>query len=182
MSSGLLEGTGSIVSSGHLITKSMFPPHILPTVSVITTMINFLLSLPLLFIFMFVAGTEFHWTLVLLPLVIVAQVVLLLGLSMALSALNVYFRDVQHLVGNFLTLLFFLCPILYPVTQVPEKLRFTIYYNPFALLTVFYQNVIIDGVFPAFGGIIYFLGIVVVTLYLGGRIFREYRESFAELL
>jgi len=50
-SSSLSESTSSIVSSGHLITKSMFPAHILPTVSVITNLINFILSLPLLFIF-----------------------------------------------------------------------------------------------------------------------------------
>ncbi|RMG39453.1 MAG: ABC transporter permease, partial [Candidatus Dadabacteria bacterium] len=120
LSSGLVEGTNAIVSSGHLITKSMFPAQILPVVAVLTSLVHFLLSLPLLLIFMFVFGVSIKWTLLLLPLVIALQTFLLIGSSLLLGSLNVYYRDIQHILNNLLTFLFFLCPIIYPASVVPE--------------------------------------------------------------
>ncbi len=182
VTSGLLEGTASVVSSGHLITKSMFPAHLLPAVSVLTNMINFLLSLPLLFLFMAVAGMEFHLTLLALPGVVTLQFLFLLGAVLALSSLNVYFRDIQHILGNVLTLLFFLCPILYPPTSVPESFKFTLEYNPLALFTLFYHNLVIEGVFPSFQSVGVLCAFVMCALLLGSFIYRRFHESFAELL
>lgn len=181
-STALLEGTSSIVSSGHLITKSMFPPQILPAVAALTNMINFLLSLPLLFVFMIFYGLEFHLSLLALPIVILVQLVFIFGLSLIFSALNVYFRDVQHLLGNALTFLFFLCPILYPATTVPEAFRFTLDLNPLAVMTIFYQELILDGVLPSLSVSAYLLGIVGITLIVGNMVFESNRENFAELL
>lgn len=182
VTSGLLEGTASVVSSGHLITKSMFPAHLLPAVSVITNLVNFLLSLPLLFIFMWAAGMEFHLTLLLLPLLFLLQFLFLHGLAVALSSLNVYFRDVQHILGNLLTLAFFLCPILYPPTSVPERFRFTLEYNPLALFTTFYHNLILDGVLPSLEAFSVLVGFVLIASVIGNFIYTRYHESFAELL
>ena len=182
VSSGIIEGTSSIVSSGHLITKSMFPAHILPTVACLTTMINFLLSLPLLFIFMLVVGMPFHLSLVALPLLILAQLLMLLGLSFALSALNVQFRDIQHLIANLLTLLFFLCPIIYPASSVPERFRFTLTLNPLALLTTMYHQLVIDGVWPSMVSVTILGCAALISLIIGNLIYNHYRESFAELL
>ena len=181
-SSGLIEGVASIVSSGHLITKSMFPAHILPTVALLTTMINFLLSLPLLFIFMLLFGVQFHATLLLLPLLIVAQFLLLHGMVLAFSALNVHFRDTQHIIANFLTFIFFLCPIVYPSSVVPERLKFTMDLNPVALLTQFYHGVILEGVLPEAWPAFYFTLLVLLSLLVGNMVYCYYRESFAELL
>lgn len=181
-SSGLIEGVTSIVSSGHLITKSMFPAHILPVVSTITSLIHFLLSLPLLFIFMLVTGAHLHISLLALPLIIVVQFVLLFGLTLSLSAINVRFRDTQHLVGNLLTFLFFLCPIIYPVSVVPERFRFTLELNPLALITEFYHLVIIEGHLPSLWSVSYVLLLSLLALLIGNAVYNAYRETFAELL
>ena len=181
-SSALMEGTTSIVHSGHLITKSMFPAQLLPVVSVITTMVNFVLSLPVLFIFMLAAGVEMHATLAALPLLIVLQFLFLCGWTLMLSALNVLFRDVQHILGNLLTFLFFLCPIVYPAAIVPEQFRFTLLLNPFALLTQCYQQIILDGVLPSALNLGYLFAFTGLLLVLGNVVFSGHRESFAELL
>jgi len=179
---GLLEGTCSISGSGHLITKSMFPAQVLPAVAVLTNMVNFLLSLPLLVIFMLASGAELHLTLLFLPLVIFGQMLMLFGLSLGLSAINVHFRDVQHILGNLLTFLFFLCPILYPLKVVPERFRFTLEYNPLAQLTLFYQDLILEGTLPQTWSVLYFVIFMLVSLWVGNKVFVHYRESFAELL
>ena len=182
ISSGLLEGATSVVSSGHLITKSMFPAQVLPAVAVLTSMINYLLSLPLLFIIMLCSGVSIPATIILLPVLCILQALLLFGLSLILAALNVYYRDVQHIVGNFLTFAFFLCPILYPRSVVPERFRFTLDLNPLALLTESYQLVLLDGVYPSLWTFVYITIWVAIGLWSGAYVFRQYRERFAEAL
>ncbi len=182
LSSGLIEGTSSIAGSGHLITKSMFPAHVLPLVSVLVNFVNLLLSLPLLFIFMWVAGLEFHWTLALLPFVLIAQMLLLYGAALLLGSLNVYYRDVQHLLGNILTFVFFLCPIIYPAEAVPAALKFTLLLNPAALLTTFYHCLILEGTLPALSAVSYLVVCVLIVLILGNLVYERYKESFAEAL
>lgn len=182
LQSALIEGTSSISSSGSLITKSMFPALVLPTVSLLTSMIHFLLSLPLLLVIMFALKVNFHWTLLLLPLVCGIQFVLLLGIILISSSLNVFYRDVQHLIANLLTFMFFLCPILYPITAVPERFRFTLELNPLATLTVLYHNVIIDGVVPSFESVVVLSAVALLTLWGGTVVYNRNRESFAEAL
>jgi len=182
VSSAIIEGTSSIASSGHLITKSMFPAHLLPTVAVLTTMINFIISLPLLFVFMLFMGVHIPLTVLFLPVIFVVQLLFLQGISLALSSLNVQFRDVQHIVANLLTFLFFLSPILYPPEVVPDALRFTLDYNPLAVFTICYHNLILDGVLPSVWSMLFLLASVVVSLLAGTLIFNRYREGFAELL
>lgn len=182
VAAALSEGTGSIVGSGHLITKSMFPPQVLPVVAVSTSMINFLLSLPLLLIFMIATDMPLHPTLALLPFVVVGQFALLLGLAAALGALNVRFRDVQHLVANLLSFLFFLSPIVYPAEVVPERFKPLIQLNPLALLTTFYHQIILEGAVPDVTLVVYFGATTGLVLILGTMIFNASRETFAELL
>lgn len=182
LSSGLLEGTSAIVSSGHLITKSMFPAHVLPLVSVLTSMVNFLLSLPLLFIFMFAAGLPFHATLLLLPVCVCIQLVFIFGLSLAFGSINVQFRDVQHILGNFLTFLFFLCPIVYSAATVPKAFRFTLQINPFASLLMMYHSLIMDGVVPPLEDFAYVGAWALLSLLVGNMLYNRYRDGFAELL
>jgi lipopolysaccharide transport system permease protein len=181
-SSALMEGATSIVSGGHLITKSMFPAQLLPVVSVLTTMVNFILSIPLLILFMFLSGVPLHSTFLLLPVVILLQFLLLVGAGLALSALNVLFRDVQHIVGNLLSLLFFLCPIVYPESVVPAHFKFSLDLNPLALLTQVYHQIILNGALPTLTQALYLGGWTALVLLVGNLIFIRYRESFAELL
>lgn len=181
-SSGLIEGVVSLVSSGHLITKSMFPPHVLPTVAILTGMFNFIFSLPMLAVFMLFLGQTFHPALLALPFLILLQALFMHGLVLGLSSINVIYRDTQHIVSNLLTFVFFLCPIIYPVTSVPERFRFTFTLNPLALLTGFYQNLIMEGRLPASGELLYFTVWTLLAMLAGNMLYSRYRESFAELL
>lgn len=180
--SGLSEEASSIVASGHLITKSMFPAHLLPVVAVITTMVHFLLSLPLLFIFMWAAGLPLHPTLIALPALIFVQFLFLVGIGLALSSLNVLYRDVQHILGNLLTFLFFLCPIVYPATNVPPRYRFSLDLNPIAQFTTFYHDLILEGVWPQLDAVLYVTACSLLMVIVGNLVFDRYRETFAELL
>ncbi|MBI5815416.1 MAG: ABC transporter permease [Nitrospinae bacterium] len=179
-STSLLDGVNSIVSAGSLITKSMFPAEILPMVKILSNLMNYVFSLPLLFIFMAIYGVPVKWTILWLPVIMIAQLLFTVGLVYLLSSVNVRFRDTQHILGNFVTFWFFLCPILYPISQTPQEWRFVFYLNPMALLSVCYQDIFINGNAPdpLFFAIPALTG-AVITL-IGFYQFDRYKETFAE--
>ncbi len=181
-SSGLLEATSSISGGGSLVTKAMFPAHILPVVSVLTNLANFLFAIPLLFLFMLAVGKSVEPSLLFLPLVIFIELIFLAGLSLAVSALNVHYRDIQHILGNLMTLWFFLCPIVYPASNVPEKFRFTLLLNPVAVFTEMYQGMFINGVSPQPEKLLLSACVAGIAWIAGCLVFNRYRESFAELV
>lgn len=181
-SSALAEGTASIAGSGHLITKSMFPAHILPLVSVLSTMVNFLFSLPVLFIFMLAEGVTIPLTVLLAPVLMLLHALFLHGIVLALSALNVFYRDIQHLVGSLLTFLFFLCPIVYPASVVPPAFKFLVVLNPLALLTEMYRDLFFRGIVPSIGSFAVLTLWVTLSWLIGVQIQDGCRERFAEAL
>lgn len=180
--SALSEGTSAIAGSGHLITKSMFPAHVLPFVSVASTLVNFVLALPVLALFILAAGLTIPVTWCALPLVVLVHGVLLFGLVLGLSALNVFFRDVQHIVSNLLTFLFFLCPVVYPASVVPDRFKFLLTCNPFALLTTMYQGILIHGELPTVESMVFLISISALIALVGAMIHDLFRERFAEAL
>ena len=178
--SSLSDGATAVVSSGSLITKSMFPAEVLPMVKILSNLMNYIFSLPLLFIFMAAYGVPLHLSILWLPVVMAAQLVMTLGMVYFLSALNVRFRDTQHVLGNLLTLWFFLTPVLYSIKNAPEDYRHLLFLNPMTVLAVSYQDIFIYGKAP---NITYLLALgltgVVVTL-IGFRQFEIGKDMFAE--
>lgn len=179
-SSSLIEGTSSIVLGGNLITKSMFPAEVLPMVSVITNLINYLLGLPMLFLFIILFKVKIGMSLFAFPIVVFIQFFFTYGLVLGCSSLNVHFRDVQHLIANFITLWFFLCPIIYPVSQIPERFRFTLYANPMAVITMAYNDIFFYHRFPNWKALALVLIVSLFVYIVGNNIFEKYRDTFAE--
>lgn len=182
-SSSLADGTNAIVGGSSLVTKSLFPTEILPVVVVLSNMVNFALSIPLLALAGWAYGVSFSplaW-LWLVP-VMVLQCVFTLGLVLSLAALNVHYRDVQHVVANLLLLWFFLTPIVYPASQVPERLHLLLWANPVALFTEIYRDIFVTPAWPnleAFGVLTIY---ALVSILVGAKIFDGYRDTFPELV
>lgn len=179
-SSSLSDGVNSIVGSSSLITKSMFPAEILPMVKIISNMMNYIFSLPLLFFFMILYKVHIGASILWLPVVACAQFLLTTGLVYFLASANVKYRDTQHVLSNFLVLWFFLCPIIYPISQTPEEWRFTFYLNPMAVLTIEYQKIFLNGGAPdpLVIGLLTLFGIILTVL--GFHQFERSKETFAE--
>jgi ABC-type polysaccharide/polyol phosphate export permease len=161
----------------------LFPTEILPVVVVLSNMVNFALSIPLLALAGWAYGVSFSplaW-LWLVP-VMVLQCVFTLGLVLSLAALNVHYRDVQHVVANLLLLWFFLTPIVYPASQVPERLHLLLWANPVALFTEIYRDIFVTPAWPnleAFGVLTIY---ALVSILVGAKIFDGYRDTFPELV
>ncbi len=188
--SSLGHATGVIVGSGGLVKRILFPAEILPLVSVLANLVNLLLSLPLLFLFLLLFGVRPGPALLFLPLLLALQLLLTTGLALPLAALNVHLRDVEQILSNLLVLLFFLSPILYPVSAVPATVRIgervtvplrPLYFlNPVAGLIQGYQNVLFFGREPHWIHLGVVAACAAVALWGGYRVFDRLRDSLAE--
>lgn len=180
-SSSIMHGAASIREGGHLIKKVVFPAEILPLVAVLSNMINFLLSLPILFIFLLIFRITLTPYLLLFPLIMIIQFILTTGIALFLSAVNVHLKDVEQILNNLLMLLFFLTPIIYPVSFIPEKYRqFFMILNPAFPLITSYQDILFNGRFPNLGWLGYLAIISIIIFFLGYTVFNRFRDSFAE--
>lgn len=112
------QGMSAIVSSGGLIRKINFPKYIIVISGTISALINFLLNLIVVFIFMIINGVEIHWSILLLPFIVIELYVFSLAIAFLLSAMYVKFRDVSHIWEIILQGAFYATPILYPISTV----------------------------------------------------------------
>jgi lipopolysaccharide transport system permease protein len=181
-SSSLLESCTSLTASGGLLRKVMFPAEILPVVTVFTGLVNFLFGLVIFAAFSIYAGVPILTPdLVWLPLIVLVQLVLTLGLALLLSALAVHFRDIRDLLGSLMTLWFFATPVIYPYTQAPERFRPVLDLNPFTHLAVAYQDVLyLEGPYRPGGRLAVTAAVGLVALVVGYAVFDRLRETFAE--
>lgn len=179
-SSSLGHATGVIVGGGGLVKRVLFPAEILPIVSVFSNLINLILSLPLLFFFLFLFSIPLRPVVLWLPLLVAVQLCFTVGLALALSALNVHLRDVEQILANLLVLWFFLSPILYPVSQVPARFRFLYFLNPMAGLIQGYQNILFHGTSPHWIYLGFVAAVALVTLWVGYGVFDRLRDTLAE--
>ena len=199
-SSSLNESTNSLVAGGNLIKKVLFPAEVLPIVTVLTNMVQFLLALPILagFLIYFanvgVAGPDgvigppkvaLHAAeLIWLPFVVVVQLLLTTGLALVLAALTVHFRDIRDILSHLLMFWFFATPIIYPMFSLPDRLRTWLDLNPFAHLAISYQEILFHPE-NAFGHKWWLLalGVVSIAVFLAGYwLFDRLRDSLAEAI
>ncbi len=181
-SSSLSEASGSLISGGNLIKKVLFPAEILPIVSVLANLVNYLLGL-LILVPCLIYFRRFHVSFDLLwfPVTVIVQLVFTTGLALMLAALSVHFRDIRDLLANVLMLWFFATPIIYPYFQEnvrPYKLLFDL--NPFTHLAISYQEALFYGPVGHWKWLLA-LGAASGVLFLAGYwLFDRLRDSFAE--
>ncbi len=181
-SSSLLESSSTLLSGGNLIKKVLFPAEVLPIVTVLANMAHFFLGLPILVGFLVyyrrpLDPVELLW----FPVVVAVQLVLTTGLALLLSALTVHFRDLKDLLGNLLTLWFFATPIIYPISQAPDYMRWAMNLNPMTHLAISYQEVLFYvGPHGHWRWLMSLAALAVFVFLLGYFVFDRLRDSFAE--
>lgn len=180
--SSLLLGTTVISDNRSLIRRPGFPAAILPAVTVVTSLIHYLLALPVMLVFAFISGVQPAPALLAFPVIIAVQFLFTLGLTYLLASLHVTFRDLQHLLGIILTLLFYLTPVFYSTQNVPPQYHAQYQANPVAHLLEAARRVLLDGQWPDWGALL-LLGIGGAALLSGSLVlFIRSSERFAEEL
>jgi homopolymeric O-antigen transport system permease protein len=182
--------TTSFVQGANLISKVYFPIEALPIASVIAQFVNFLISMVLLVAVLLglhvVTGSPpIGASLVLLPVILVAQLVFVTGLAMFVATVTVYMRDLEHLVTIGLTALFYLSPVLYPLDATglgprAQQLIQVVKFNPLAWYLSSFQSVLFYGRWP--DPVLFTLMLVAAPIALVGGylVFARFRRRLPE--
>jgi len=178
-SSSLLESSSVLIAGGNLIKKVLFPAEVLPTVTVLANLVNFLLGMPILLAFLAWEG-RLSATLLLLPIPIFVQLVLTLGCALFLSALTVHFRDMGNILAHVLQLWFFATPILYDVEILGGTVRQLMRLNPMGHVIISYQQMLLFGHFDHWRGLAGALVAGIVALAVGAFVFDRLRDTLSE--
>lgn len=195
----VVNGARSIIDNANLIKKVFFPREVLPLVSVFSSLVNLLLSLPMLLLVMAIVQwleigrLNFAWTFLYLPILLIIQTIFLAGVALFASALAVFFRDTVHLLGVLVQFWFFLTPVVYALDSAIGPLaRVMRWVNPMASLIEFYREVLYGRAvpvgliptpgLPALDSVLRVLLTAVVTLAIGYWFFQRRSGDFGEAL
>lgn len=132
----------------NLLKKLSFPRLCLPVTVVANASLNFAIVFALFTVFLVITGNFPGWAYLGLLPVLAIQIAFAIGLGISLGVLNVFFRDVGQFFGIFLQFWFWLTPIVYPASILPESMRPMMAYNPMATLTAAYQTILVTGQWP----------------------------------
>jgi lipopolysaccharide transport system permease protein len=180
ISNGVGQAVTSIVDGRTYVGKTLLPPELLVLVPVLSNGVNFLITVALLFPVALALKVNPLWALLfLLPLVLI-ELLIVLGVSFLAATFNVFFRDLQQLIGYALMAVMFLTPIFYVRSVIPMHLQFLVKYSPFAALISGYQDVFYYGVPPDWRQMLFaaVFGILVLGIALG--CFNRYSDAFGE--
>lgn len=121
---------GVVTGNPSYVKKVIFPLEILPLSTVLSTLIFGLAWFALLLAGMFAFTHQIYWTTLLLPVTLIPLLLFTSGIAFFVASLGVYLRDVQQIIGVVTQILFFMTPIFYPISVVPQRLRWILEYNP----------------------------------------------------
>lgn len=173
----------SLIGNAALIKKTYFPRELLPAAAVGSGLVSHLIEMGLLTVALLGFG---NWrVLVFLPFVVLLTLtmgVFALGFGLMVSALNVYFRDIQHFLGILFLAWLYMTPIIYPLSLVPAKYAVILKFNPMTDAVLSYRAVMYSGTLPGWYELGYFMGWAVAFLVIGMFIFNRLANGIAEEL
>ncbi|MFC1514908.1 ABC transporter permease [Candidatus Omnitrophota bacterium] len=182
-SKGTTVGLSSLMDKKAILRSARLPKTAVVASSIVEVFTLFLIELLILGIFMFFSGVGFSKTFAFLPLIILIELLLIIGVSLTLSCLNVYFRDIAHIWNILLRFGFFLTPIFYPIPMFISQGKHGFYLlNPMTQIIIFARDALLLRKFPSlFNMFLVFVFAVCVTA-IGYTIFKKSEYSIVERL
>jgi ABC-type polysaccharide/polyol phosphate export permease len=180
---GVMSCIASLVSNSALIKKTYFPRELLPGAAVGAGLVSHMIEMGLLLVALMAFG---NWrAAAFLPFVVLLTLLMAifaLGFGLALSALNIYFRDVQHFVGILFLVWLYMTPIIYPLSVVPQQYQVILKLNPMTDAVLSYRAVMYSGTFPGVYELSYFAAWAIGALIVGLIVFNRLEAGIAEEL
>ena len=181
-SESLNKGINSIKGNSGLVQKVVFPLELLPFTNAITSLVDKFFGVGALLLILLVLEHRWHWTVVLLPLVVVVQLLFILGLTYLMAVAGTYVPDIAEVMRPIIRGMFFATPILWPTGRLPESLAWIVDYNPLAYLVESYRALILYGELPGLMSSVYFSLFATALFVVGFAIFVRLKPGFADQL
>ena|SRR5579863_4556344 len=171
-------GASSVLDNAPLIKRVPVPRYVFPIASVLSNCVHLLIQIGLLLalVIVFGRGVTIHW--LWLPLIWGLEILFVMGLALAFSAINVYVRDTRYVIESTNTVLFWLVPVFYSFALIPVRFRGLYQINPVAALVLMMRNVLLDGHAPLASTLVRLAVVSVVMFGVGLVIFRKLTDGF----
>lgn len=164
------------------VKKVVFPLEVLPWIIVISSVATFFMSMIVfLCLYVMLIGLPPATTL-LLPILLVPYVLIIIGISWFLASISVFLRDMRHAIGSIVTIIMFTGPVFYPVSAIPERYRWMMYFNPVTIPVEMSKDLLFARAVPAIGPWLTYLAVSVVIASLGYKWFMKTKKAFADVI
>lgn len=175
----ITSGTQSLINNRDLIKKVSFPRILIPISAVLAHTFTFLLAFGLLLLFVIISQ-GFNFQLIFLIPLIVLETVLVIALSLILSSLDIYYRDVSFILQAGILLWFYLTPIFYPISFVPKEMSFFYQLNPMVGIITSYQSILLNKNFILDNSLFVTLVETLILIIIGIIVFSRRSKYFAD--
>lgn len=180
-STAITGGSGSVLHQSGMVTKIYFPREVLPISHVTSAFINMLYSFIVVFIVIIIARVPVSpVALLYLPIVMIVEYFLALGITMLVSAITVYFRDLEFILSIFMMAWQYLTPVMYSVDIVPENLMKIFMLNPMTPITIAYRDILYYAKAPDLSTLLLAVGMSAAFMLIGFWAFGKLKKRFAE--
>jgi len=181
-SDSIQRSTTVLTDNLNLVRRVVFPLEALPTNIVFSALMQQLLGTAVLLLGALFMQRTLHLTLLIMPMLLVPQLLMMLGMSWLMASLGVFIRDMAHINQLALQTLMYLTPILYPENLIPPNYRLLIDLNPLAPLIRSYRFILLDGKVPDWPKLSFTFLFAVICFILGYWWFERTKKAFADLL
>ena len=179
----LTGGSSCIIQQQSLVNKIYFPREVVPVAYVTSAFVNMLYCEIVVVAVALFSGVQFSIPgLLCLPLVMAIEYVLALGITMIMSAVDVYFRDLEHILGIISMAWMFMTPIMYDINIVPARLLPLFRLNPMTSVVTAYRDILYAGSVPQLSTLGISLGMGIVFLVIGFLVFGKLKRRFSEVM
>jgi lipopolysaccharide transport system permease protein len=170
------------LGNASIIKKVNFPRNIILIANMLQDAIHFLLSIPIIILFLFIYNQHPHWSWIYgMPLLLGIQFLLTYGVAIIVASINLFFRDMERLVTIFMTFLFYFTPVLYSADMIPKEYVHLINFNPIAPLMISWRELILNGAVDMKSLLISFCHASIIFV-IGQYVYKKLSVRFAEVL
>lgn len=181
--SSITAGSSSILANQNMVKKIYFPREVIPISVVTTNFFNMLYTFVVVFAVVIFSGVQIEpFSLLYLPIIMIVEYILALGITFLVSAFTVYFRDLEYILGILVMAWQFLTPIMYEIKIVPDSVRPIFNLNPMTPVIMAYRDILYYGKTPLLFTLLHALVLGILFLLLGTIIFNKLQKGFAEQL
>ena len=184
--SSVQDGSTCIMRESNMVKKIYFPREVIPISTVTSAFINMILTFVVVFIVLLISGRGINLVALLyLPVVMIVEYILCLGIALIVSSITVYLRDLQYILGIFVMALQYLTPVMYGVDMVENSgagywLVFLFNLNPMTPIIRIYRQIIYYGEVPELHSLLLALIVGIVFIVIGEVMFKKLQKGFAE--
>jgi lipopolysaccharide transport system permease protein len=175
-------GVSSLINNMNLVTKIYYPREIMPLAAILASLFDFLIASLIFIVMMFFYQVPVSLSFLFIPLILLIQFILTLGIVLLGSAIIVFYRDIRFIVPLVIQIWMYLSPIIYPLSRVPERFRFLYMLNPMAAVIDSYRRVILQGEWPQINFLLLAAVLSIVLLVGVYFYFKRSETVFADII